>query len=538
MSIRRHLVILLVVVTVALLGLGAVALQQFQHNAVAVRALTDRSVPALLSAAQIGSHLKSVQLAVIGAINEADDAAVEPSLRQLAAVKVALQHEFAVQRDGATSDAQRGLVVQAQASLDSYFAVVDEVLGLRAAGQQAVAGAMLAGNAGPYLQELEQVFDTLLIEKARANEASLAAVTTVRERAVLVLSALLGVAAVLLVGLGYRLYGRIARPLRDMEEAMAAVAADLDFTRRVAVMRDDEVGQSIRAFNSLLDTLQRSLSEMVEVIRGNEVVAAQMHESASALADIAVDGSASSRVIQRAVREVQAQIERIDADTRQAGGLSADSGALATTNGGVIREATARINTLAQAVESAAQRVYALAAASGRIAGRIEEIHEIADQTNLLALNAAIEAARAGEAGRGFAVVANEVRKLAERVAGSTREISAQVGDIDSTAEGATALMRQVIDEMRRNIELNASAGVSMEDIEVAARRVVGVVDEIGRQVVSGHARSTEIVTQVDTIEALMNRATTAAGRTRDCADSIRAISTDMTLIVRRFRIA
>ena len=311
----------------------------------------------------------------------------------------------------------------------------------------------------------------------------------------------------------------------------------IDFTQRVPVTRNDEIGQSVRAFNSLLDTLQHSLGAIVGIIRSNENATAEMHQSALVVAHIASEGSDSSKHIQQVVQSIQQHILDIDRESRQAGRITEASSQAATSRSAVIRETANRIDALAAHIDGASAQVFALAEEVGEIESVVSEIRQVADQTNLLALNAAIEAARAGETGRGFAVVADEVRKLAERSAAATELINQRIGGIHRASHECTGLMQRVGVEMEQSTTLARSAGEAIESIEQSAQKVIDVVGEIIRLVQIGQGAGAEIVAQVGTIDALLDRAHQAAGHTKASADRIREISQDLATIVSRFRI-
>jgi methyl-accepting chemotaxis protein len=87
-----------------------------------------------------------------------------------------------------------------------------------------------------------------------------------------------------------------------------------------------------------------------------------------------------------------------------------------------------------ESLDSAMDRINMNSAKMNEI---ISVINDISDRINLLSLNASIEAARAGDAGRGFAVVAEEISRLADATASSTRDIEALIThSAEATREG------------------------------------------------------------------------------------------------------
>lgn len=134
---------------------------------------------------------------------------------------------------------------------------------------------------------------------------------------------------------------------------------------------------------------------------------------------------------------------------------------------------------VANTVQSSSKTISDLGESIKRIGVIANAIKDIAEQTNLLALNAAIEAARAGEQGRGFAVVADEVRKLAERTAASTKDITKTITEINAISESAVVAMQSAVSEVEEGITLIRKNGEGLREIMVATEHVAGRVDHI-----------------------------------------------------------
>ncbi|HEX5363511.1 MAG TPA: methyl-accepting chemotaxis protein, partial [Gallionella sp.] len=181
-------------------------------------------------------------------------------------------------------------------------------------------------------------------------------------------------------------------------------------------------------------------------------------------------------------------------------------------------EATSRV---ADTVQSSSRTISDLGASIEKIGTIALAIKEIAEQTNLLALNAAIEAARAGEQGRGFAVVADEVRKLAERTAASTKDIASTIGEINTISDAAVHAMNGAVSEVETGIALIRKNGEGLKEIMSATVNVANRIEHIATASNEQSTAGESVVSSLERISGLVDSNTHAAKDAKAEAESL-----------------
>jgi methyl-accepting chemotaxis protein len=238
-----------------------------------------------------------------------------------------------------------------------------------------------------------------------------------------------------------------------------------------------------------------------------------------------------------AIEELTVSISMVATQAKDASLHTQESRAKADKGAEVILSTVSGIKTISASVREASLRIDALRHDSDSISSAANIIKEIADQTNLLALNAAIEAARAGEQGRGFAVVADEVRKLAERTAKSTQEISTLLAQMQGSAQQAVDTMAAAVREVDAGVENAHRAGESIQSIKEGSNTVVSAVEDISEAVREQSAASTSISQRIEQIAHMTERNTAATNSTAEAVHRMSNMSREIAQSLAAYKV-
>jgi len=281
-------------------------------------------------------------------------------------------------------------------------------------------------------------------------------------------------------------------------------------------------------FRSLVQDVDRGWTEQSALLSEVSEATAQQVVAIEQIAAGAEEQSAAAANSKAATREITTALSDIAAfaDTVSRASLEAQERASRGTE--AVTKSLAGMHALGESIHSVAAAVDELGLHSAQIGEIVSTITAIADQTNLLALNAAIEAARAGEQGRGFAVVADEVRRLAERSAASTRQIGDLLGKIQAATAACVAGMSTAGEQAAQGSVLSNEAGGALASIEQAVCRNVEQVREIHTRIQRVVGTSAQVSDAIDRMTSVseQNRASTEqmSATSSKAAESIRTV--------------
>lgn len=328
-----------------------------------------------------------------------------------------------------------------------------------------------------------------------------------------------------------RLQQGVIQLLLDIEGAKLG-----DLTVR-ATVDDGEMGSIADAFNATI----QSLSQLVTQV---QTATYQVHESAfnseASVRRLSQEATSQANVISVTLNSVAEMAQSIHsvADSAQEAAVIARKALLAAQEGWETMDETVRsIQNIRTSVAETSKKVKRLAESSQEIYKIVSIISGISEKTNLLAFNASIEAARAGKNGQGFRVVADEVRRLAERVTNSTKEIEQLVTTIQQETAEVLQTMEQSTKQVVTGTKLVGKTKQTLENLAVISQKIDQLLQSISVSTVSQTQASKMVKQTMEEVAAIAKNTSSESEAVSSALQALVAVAEELQGYVAKFRV-
>jgi methyl-accepting chemotaxis protein len=279
----------------------------------------------------------------------------------------------------------------------------------------------------------------------------------------------------------------------------------------------------------LARTLGRQIGTAVGQVQSSSV---ELQASANQQATAAQEQATAMAEITTTISELLTTSRQIAESAQRVAGIAGRTASSAVAGQGTVEKAHDSISAISRQVELIVAHMLELGKKSQQIGSVLDIVSELAEQTNILAINATIEAAGAGESGKRFAVVAEEIRKLADRVAGSTKEIRTLIDDV----RGAVNTTVLATESGSKAVDTGSKL---FGEVAAALKQIAGLVStttEAAREIELSTKQQSTAVEQVNVAISNVAQATketeASSGQTLQTASQLAGLSCDLLRLV------
>ncbi|HWO19300.1 MAG TPA: methyl-accepting chemotaxis protein [Kofleriaceae bacterium] len=298
------------------------------------------------------------------------------------------------------------------------------------------------------------------------------------------------------------------------------------------------LGNVADAFNQLLESLEGLIGDVKQQISRTDKAVGVIASSASKMAEGASRQTKEVIAARSLVQSVAGELAQVSKSAEGASAAAQRTATSAAEGEKAVEDVITGMEGLRSNVQAGAKKMKTLGDRSMEITAIVGTISRISEQTNMLALNAAIEAARAGEHGRGFSIVAEEVRKLAERTAGATKEIEKLVKAIHTETSETVQAIEQQTQVVEQESKIVGDAGESLRRIRGVSTESAGLVANITEVTRTQVEHAQRVVTTMEAVSSIAFDTQQGAESTATTVNDLLALSRQLNQTVARFRIA
>lgn len=280
-------------------------------------------------------------------------------------------------------------------------------------------------------------------------------------------------------------------------------------------------------------SITRSLSGQIgQAVRHVESSSAELQSAANQQASGARESSTAMSEITTTISELLATSRQIAESAQRVAHIAEETSAAARAGDQTVQKTHDSVNGIKHQVDLIVTHMLDLGKKSQQIGGILEIINELAEQTNILAINATIESAGAGDSGKRFSVIADEIRKLADRVGGSTKEIRALIEEIRA-AVNATVMATE---GGTKAVDFGARQFVEVTSALDQITNLLGTTTEAAREIELSTKQQSTAVEQVNVAVSNVAKATketeASANQTLQTATQLSGLSRELTRLI------
>lgn len=278
----------------------------------------------------------------------------------------------------------------------------------------------------------------------------------------------------------------------------------------------------------------------INVIRkmriAEQKLADQLFEDAQSLVVSSKENAATAQDQSAAVKEIVATMEDNTALGEDISQRIQDVSSVAVKTNNIVAEGVSFIEANMKQLEEIANTnlntikgIKSLGEKIENIWSIVSLINSVADQAKIIAFNAELEANNTNSSGKNFHIVANEIRRLADGIIESTKEIKTRITEIQESSDDLILTSENGTEKIQSGVENAKNLETRFESIknasEITAESAETITTIIQQQTIAGE----QILITLKQISAGVSNFSMATEYISQASENLKTVATELS---------